>query len=103
MPLEVMIRNLLHSAELLADACPLFTRFCIDGVEANRRRIAKYVEQRLMPVTALSPVIGYDRAAQIAHKALHDDLSLREACLALGYLSAEEFDRLVRPERMAHP
>ena len=99
----VLIRNLLHSAELLADACPLFTRFCIDGVEANRRRIAKYVEDSLMLVTALSPVIGYDHAAQIAHKALHDDLSLREACLALGYLYAEEFDRLVRPERMVHP
>ncbi len=99
----VLVRNLLHSAELLADACPLFARFCIDGLEANRRRIAKYVEQSLMLVTALSPVIGYDRAAQIAHKALHDDLSLREACLALGYLSAEQFDRLVRPERMVHP
>ncbi|HTF34777.1 MAG TPA: class II fumarate hydratase [Myxococcota bacterium] len=99
----VLIRNLLHSVELLADACPLFARFCIEGLEANRRRIAKYVEDSLMLVTALSPVIGYDRAAQIAHKALHEDLSLREACLALGYLSAEEFDRLVRPERMAHP
>jgi fumarate hydratase, class II len=99
----VLIRNLLHSVELLADACPLFARFCIEGLEANRRRIAKYVEDSLMLVTALSPVIGYDRAAQIAHKALHDDLSLREACLALGYLSAEEFDQLVRPERMAHP
>jgi fumarate hydratase, class II len=99
----VLIRNLLHSVELLTDACPLFARFCIDGLEANRRRIAKYVEESLMLVTALSPVIGYDRAAQIAHKALHDDTSLREACLALGYLAAEEFDRLVRPERMANP
>jgi len=99
----VLIRNLLHSVELLADACPLFARFCVDGLEANRRRIAKYVEESLMLVTALSPVIGYDRAAQIAHKALHDDTSLREACLALGYLSGEEFDRWVQPERMAHP
>jgi len=99
----VLIRNLLHSVELLTDACPLFARFCIDGLEANRRRIAKYVEESLMLVTALSPVIGYDRAAQIAHKALQDDTSLREACLALGYLAAEEFDRLVRPERMANP
>jgi fumarate hydratase class II len=99
----VLIRNLLHSVELLADACPLFTRFCIDGIDVNRRRVARYVEQGLMLVTALSPVIGYDRAAQIARKALREDTSLREACLALGYLSAEQFDRLVQPERMANP
>jgi fumarate hydratase class II len=73
------------------------------GIQANREQIGRYVKNSLMLVTALSPKIGYDKAAQVAHLAHHENLSLREACLKLGYLSGEEFDRLVRPEEMTHP
>ncbi len=99
----VLIFNFLHSVLLLTDSCRLFGEFCVDGLEANTKKIAQYVDQSLMLVTALSPVIGYDEAARIAHKALEDDSTLREACIALGYLSGEEFDRHVVPADMTHP
>ncbi|HZJ25487.1 MAG TPA: class II fumarate hydratase [Acidimicrobiia bacterium] len=99
----VMIFNLLHSVDLLTDACENFRRFCIEGLEPNREQIATYVAQSLMLVTALNPVIGYDRAAQIAKKAHQEHTTLREAALALGFLSAEAFDDAVRPEDMTHP
>ena len=99
----VMIFNYLHSVELLADACGSFVEHCVVGIQANREQIGRYVKNSLMLVTALSPKIGYDKAAQVAHLAHHENLSLREACLKLGYLSGEEFDRLVRPEEMTHP
>jgi fumarate hydratase class II len=99
----VMIFNFLHSVRLLADVCHGFTEYCICGIEVNRRRIAEYVENSLMLVTALSPRIGYDRAARLAHTAHVEGLSLREANRKLGYLSEEEFDRLLRPEAMTHP
>ncbi len=99
----VMIAALLEAAGLLADACPTFARFCVDGLRPNEKRIARHVQDSLMLVTALTPVLGYDRAAQIARRALADDTTLREACLALGFLGAEEFDRLVVPERMTGP
>lgn len=96
----VMIHNLLHSIRLLSDACHSFTAFAIEGLAANENKIRKYLERSLMLVTALSPVIGYDKAAQIAHKAHHDETSLKEACLALGYLDEATFDKSVKPETM---
>jgi fumarate hydratase class II len=99
----VMIRNFLHSAVILADVCRTFREFCVDGLRPNRERIAELVDRSLMLVTALSPRIGYDRAAEIAKKAHQQGATLRETALALGYLSAEEYDELVRPERMVGP
>jgi fumarate hydratase class II len=99
----VMIHNLLHSARLLGDACVGFCRFLVEGLEADRVRIGELVTRSLMLVTALTPKIGYDKAAEVAHKAQQDGTTLREACLALGYLSADEFDAIVQPEKMAHP
>ena len=96
----VMIHNLLHSIRLLRDACHSFTAFAIQDLQADEAKIKHYVDNSLMLVTALSPVIGYDKAAQIAHKAHHEHCSLKEACLALGYLDAAEFDRTVKPEDM---
>ncbi|HXJ18160.1 MAG TPA: class II fumarate hydratase [Candidatus Polarisedimenticolia bacterium] len=99
----VMIHNLLHSVRLLADACRSFTDHCATGMDVNLGRIEQNVKNSLMLVTALSPKIGYDKAAEIAHKAYHENLSLREANLKLGYLTEKEFDELVRPETMTHP
>jgi fumarate hydratase class II len=99
----VIIHNFLHSVRLLADACRSFTDHCVMGMELNVQRIEQNVNNSLMLVTALSPKIGYDKAAEIAHKAHHEHLSLREAALKLGYLSAEEFDQIIKPEKMTHP
>ena len=96
----VMIRNVLHSAKLLADVCRTFREFCIDGLEPNRERIEELVHRSLMLVTALTPKIGYDKAAEIAKKAHREGTTLREAALALGYLSEAEYDEIVVPERM---
>ncbi len=99
----VIARNVLHSIRLLADAAVTFTDFCVVGIRPDEERIRAHVENSLMLVTALTPTIGYDKAAEVAKKAHHEGTSLREAALALGYLSAEEFDRAVRPESMTHP
>jgi len=96
----VIIFNFLHSAELLSDACARFREFCVDGIQANRVRIAELVGRSLMLVTALAPHIGYDRAAAIAKKAHAEGLTLREAALASGHVTAEQYDRWVRPEDM---
>lgn len=96
----VMIHNLLNSIRLLADASRSFAEFAIDGLVADEERIKENVNNSLMLVTALSPVIGYDKAAKIAHLAHHEHSTLKEACLKLGYLSGEEFDKAVRPEEM---
>ncbi|MFE7525581.1 class II fumarate hydratase [Kitasatospora sp. NPDC057542] len=96
----VIISNFLHAATILADACTKMREFCIEGTQLNREQIDSYVDRSLMLVTALSPVIGYDRASAIAHKANDEDSTLREAALASGYISAEEFDRIVRPAAM---
>jgi fumarate hydratase class II len=96
----LMLYNVLLEMTLLADACRSFTEFCVKGLEADRDRIAQLVNQSLMLVTALTPHIGYDRAAQAAHKAHHECKTLQQACVELGLLSVEEFDRLVRPEAM---
>ena len=99
----VIIFNFLHSVRLLSDAMRGFVEFCVEGIELNRARIAAGVERSLMLVTALAPRIGYDKAAKLAHAALEQDLSLREANHKLGFLPDEEFVRLVRPEAMTHP
>ena len=96
----VMIFNFLHSVTLLHDACRGFVDYLISGITLNRARIDDYVANSLMLVTALTPRIGYDKAAQIAHTAYVDEISLREACLKLGFLTGEEFDEIVRPEAM---
>ena len=99
----VIIFDFLHSVELLTDACARFREFCVEGIEANRARIAELVERSLMLVTALAPHIGYDRAAEIAKKAHAGGLTLRAAALASGYVTAEQYDRWVRPDEMVHP
>jgi fumarate hydratase class II len=99
----VMIYNFLHSVTLLHDACHSFVDFLINGLTLNRERIATYVANSLMLVTALTPTIGYDKAARIAHTAHAEGISLREACVRLGFLTGEAFDALVRPEAMTHP
>ncbi len=99
----LIIYDLLHSIRLLADACRSFTEYAVAGLEPNRAQIRKYVENSLMLVTALSPRIGYDKAAEVAKKAHHEDKTLREACVELGFLTGEEFDRVVRPEKMLGP
>jgi fumarate hydratase class II len=98
----VMIHNFLHSVRLLADACRSFKDHCVDGIQVDFQRIEQNVKNSLMLVTALSPKIGYDKAAQVAHKAHHERLSLREAALKLG-VTEKEFDEAVRPETMTHP
>ena len=96
----VMIRNLLHSTAILADSCRTFREFCVEGLDADRERIAELVGRSLMLVTALSPSIGYDAAAAIAKKAHLEGTTLREAAAELGHLTPEEYDRRVRPEDM---
>src|ERR1700738_1234450 len=99
----VIIFNYLHSAELLADVCNSFVEHCVQGIEVNREQVDKYVKNSLMLVTALSPKIGYDNAAKVAHTAHHEHISLRDAAVKLGFLTGEEFDALVHPEDMTHP
>jgi len=99
----VMIFNLLQSIRLLADACESFTDHCVVGIEPNRERIEELLNQSLMLVTALNPHVGYDNAAKIAKKAHADGTSLKEAALALGLLTAEQFDQWVRPQDMLGP
>jgi fumarate hydratase, class II len=99
----VIIRNFLQSTNLLADACRTFREFLVEGIRPNRERISDLVDRSLMLVTALTPRLGYDKAAEIAKKAHHDGTTLKESAVALGYLSEQEFDDVVRPERMVHP
>jgi fumarate hydratase class II len=96
----IIINNFLHSARVLADACDKFRRFSVEGTRLNRRRIAEMLGSSLMLVTALSPVIGYDKASAIAHQANDDDLSLREAALKSGYIDKARFDEIVDPKQM---
>jgi fumarate hydratase, class II len=96
----IIINGFLHSARILGDAAVKLREYCIEGTELDRDRIERYVHRSLMLVTALSPVIGYDKAAAIAHKANDDDSTLREAAIGLGYISAADFDRIVDPIAM---
>jgi fumarate hydratase class II len=99
----VIIHNLLQSIRLLADGCRNFNRHCVAGMEPDTRQMAAHLERGLMLVTALNPHIGYDKAAEIAKKAYADGITLREAALALGHLTNEQFDAWVRPEQMLEP
>jgi fumarate hydratase class II len=99
----LIIRNFLHSSTLLAHSCAAFTKYCAEGIQANRAQITHYVENSLMLVTALSPHIGYDNAAKVAKKAHAEGITLKQACIALGLLKPDDFDRLVRPEKMLAP
>lgn len=99
----MIIFNVLHSLNLLADSCRSFREFCVEGLAVNTARIAHYVENSLMLVTALNQHIGYDKAAEIAKLAHKEHLSLKEAAIKLGYLSAAQFDEYVRPENMLSP
>jgi len=99
----IVINNFLHSARILGDACEKLQTFCIDGTQLNTEKIKEYVDRSLMLVTALSPVIGYDKASAIAHDADRTGRTLRESALDSGYISAEDFDRIVNPAAMAGP
>jgi len=99
----VIAYNIIQSIRLLTDACSSFREHCVDGVEANVERIHTNLYNSLMLVTALNPHIGYDKATEVAKKAYNDNSSLREAIVALGYMSSEDFDQLVQPENMIHP
>jgi fumarate hydratase class II len=96
----VMIRNLLHSVAILADVSRTFREFCVDGLQADRERIKELLDRSLMLVTALAPTLGYDTAAAIAKKAHREGLTLKEAAVASGHLSPEEYDAQVRPSDM---
>jgi fumarate hydratase class II len=98
-----MIRNLLHSCQILSDACRSFTLHCVNGIQANEKRIGTLLNESLMLVTALNPHIGYDNAAKVAKKAHKEGTSLREAALALKLVSKEDFDRFVQPKDMISP
>jgi fumarate hydratase class II len=99
----VIIHNFLHSVRLLSATCRSFTEHCAVGIEVNREKVAADVHNSLMLVTALSPIVGYDKAAKIAHTAHVNHTTLREAAIQLGYLTSEDFDKHVRPEEMTHP
>jgi fumarate hydratase, class II len=99
----LMIFNIMHSLTTMSDGCTNFRRFLIDGTRPNLKKINEYVERSLMLVTALSPVIGHDKAAEIARYALANDLTLKAAALQLGYVSEADFDRVVDPKKMVAP
>jgi fumarate hydratase, class II len=99
----LMIFNLAQSITLLSDGCTNFRKFLVEGTRPNLKKIQEYVERSLMLVTALSPVIGYDKASKIAHYALDHDLTLKAAALKLGFVDEAEFDRVVDPAKMVHP
>jgi len=99
----VMLHNLLESAQLLAEAARAFDRFCARGLLPNLPVIRRHLEDSLMLVTALSPHIGYEKAAKIAQKAHAEGLTLKETALGLGFVTAAQFDDWVRPEDMTHP
>jgi fumarate hydratase class II len=96
----IIINNVLHSARILGDACVKLREYSVEGIKLDENRIDKFVGESLMLVTALSPIIGYDKASAIAHRALDQNTTLREAALSGGFISAEEFDRVVDPKKM---
>ena len=95
--------NIIQSIRLLNDACDSFRKNCIDGITPNKDRIKSNLYDSLMLVTALNPHIGYDKAAEVAKKAHKDNTSLKKAVIELGYLSEEDFDKLVDPNKMIKP
>jgi fumarate hydratase class II len=99
----LMIFNITHSITILTDGCTNFRKFLVEGTKPNLKKIHEYVERSLMLVTALSPVIGYDKASKIAHYAMDNDLTLKAAALKLGFVTEAEFDRIVDPTKMVQP
>jgi fumarate hydratase class II len=99
----VIAYNVMQSIALMTDACRSFRTFCVEGLTADLAQIQRHLTNSLMLVTALAPIIGYDKAAEVAKKAHKDGSTLKEAALALDYLSEEQFDAAVRPEDMTHP
>jgi fumarate hydratase, class II len=99
----LMIANIAQSITLLTDGCTNFREFLVEGTRPNKKKIAEYVERSLMLVTALTPVIGYDKASQIAHYAMDNDLTLKQAALQLGFVDEATFDRVVDPAKMVKP
>ena len=96
----VIIYNLLQSIRLLSDVAKNFHDKCLVGITPNKKRIQELLDHSLMLATALNPVIGYDKAAKIVQKAYHENLTLKEAALKLGFLSEKEFDKLINPRKM---
>jgi fumarate hydratase, class II len=99
----LLIHNIMHSIRIMTDACRNFRLYVIEGTEPNTKRIKQFLDQSLMLVTALSPIIGYEKASKVARYALENDLTLKEAVLELKCMSAAEFDRVVDPTQMVHP
>ncbi len=99
----LIIFNVTHSIRIMADSCTNFRKFLIEGTKPNLKKINQYVEESLMLVTALSPLIGYDKASKIAHYAMDNDLTLKAAALKLGFVTEAEFDRVVDPKKMVRP
>jgi len=99
----LMISNITHSITIMTDGCTNFRKFLVEGAKPNLKKIKADVERSLMLVTALAPVVGYDKASQIAHYAMDHDLTLKEAALKLGFVSEAEFDRVVDPAKMVKP
>ena len=99
----LIIFNITHSITILTDGCTNFRKFLVEGTKPNSKKIKEYVDRSLMLVTALSPVIGYDKASKIAHYALDNDLTLKDAALKLEFVTEDEFDRVVDPAKMVHP
>ena len=101
--MPVIIYNFLQSARLLADGITSFEKNCVTGIRANKEKMAYNLHNSLMLVTALNPYIGYENAAKTAKKAYKENISLKEACVSLGFLTAERFDEVFKPEAMAYP
>ena len=99
----LMIFNITHSITIMTDGCANFRKFLIEGTTPNLKKIHEYVEHSLMLVTALLPIIGYDKASKIAHYAMENDLTLKHAALKLGFVTEAEFDRIVDPKKMVRP
>jgi fumarate hydratase, class II len=99
----LIVFNITHSIAIMTDGCTNFRKFLIEGTKPNLKKIKEYVDRSLMLVTALSPVIGYDKASKIAHYALDNDLTLKQAALKLGFVTEDEFDRVVDPRKMVRP
>jgi fumarate hydratase, class II len=99
----LIIFNIIHSITIMSDGCTNFSKFLVGGTKPNLKKIKEYVDRSLMLVTALAPVIGYDKASKIAHYAMDNDLTLKDAALKLGYVTEVEFDRVVDPTKMVKP
>jgi fumarate hydratase class II len=99
----LIIFNVMHSLGIMADGCTNFRKFLVEGTKPNLKKIKEYVDRSLMLVTALTPVIGYDKAAEIANHAMKYDLTLKASALQLGFVTEAEFDRVVDPKKMVTP